>query len=107
MQYRIQVQIELGRLAVHYDIQPVVDGPVLNRHVRTYLAYQKSPGGGGGGRGGGGGGGGAAGGLMTRFFVRALVLGRAELDGEDAKSFIRLQFDAMLQVHILDRMDCA
>ena len=74
--------IEIGRLGVHYDIQPVTDDPILNRHVRTFLAKQKRQGG--------------PTAQPNRFFVRSLVLGRALADAEDSRAFLKLDLDKML-----------
>jgi hypothetical protein len=76
--------IEIGRLGVNYDIQPVV-GLSKNRHIRTYFATQKP-----------------IKGKKTptdlqRFFVRALVLGRVLTDREDSIHFITRDFDTLLQ----------
>lgn len=65
--------IEIGRLSQFYDIQPVADGPILNRHFRTFIAKQKGVDKK------------ARGGDRTRFFVRALVLGRVMADREESK----------------------
>ena len=79
-------QIEIGRLGVNYDIKPVADGPIINRHIHTFLATQKPredrP---------------SAGPKMTRFFVRALVHGRPLEESEDCKSFVRHEVDRMIQ----------
>ena len=72
--------IEIGRLGVHYDIQPVTDDPILNRHVRTFSAQQKKQ----------------SGPVPNRFFVRSLVLGRALTDKADSQSFLKEDLDAMI-----------
>ena len=74
--------IEIGRLSVNYDIQPV-SGLTKNRHIRTYIATQKP-----------------IKGIklaMQRFFVRALVLGRVLTDREESIHFITRDFDTLLQ----------
>jgi len=73
--------IEIGRLGVHYDIQPVTDDPILNRHVRTFLANQKKK---------------SSLPVPNRFFVRSLVLGRALTDLADSQSFLKEDLDQMI-----------
>jgi len=75
--------IEIARLSVNYDIQPVA-GLTKNRHIRTYIATQKT--------------------IkdrkpvdMQRFFLRALALGRVLQDREDSVHFITRDFDSLLQ----------
>ena len=76
--------IEIARLSVNYDIQPVA-GLTKNRHIRTYIATQKP--------------------IkdrkvavdMQRFFVRGLALGRVLQDREDSIHFITRDFDSLLQ----------
>lgn len=76
--------IEIGRLSQFYDIQPVADGPILNRHFRTFIAKQKGVDKK------------ARGGDRTRFFVRALVLGRVMADREESKYFLESDVEHML-----------
>eukprot|EP00286_Rhodomonas_abbreviata_P020696 CAMPEP_0181292940 /NCGR_PEP_ID=MMETSP1101-20121128/2789_1 /TAXON_ID=46948 /ORGANISM="Rhodomonas abbreviata, Strain Caron Lab Isolate" /LENGTH=2575 /DNA_ID=CAMNT_0023397473 /DNA_START=176 /DNA_END=7903 /DNA_ORIENTATION=- len=74
--------IEIGRLGTHYDIQPIADGPILNRHFRTFVAKQKANS--------------LRGDDMTRFFVRALVLGHMMADKSDSKHFLEAELENML-----------
>jgi acetyl-CoA carboxylase/biotin carboxylase 1 len=88
-------QIEIGRLGAHYNIRPVADGPILNRHIRAFLATQKN------GKGEKEGGSARvnvdSAPAKTRFFVRALVHGRVLENSEDCRSFIRHEVERMLQ----------